>query len=77
MDFRSGLFQAFPGGITDELAVFIAVAIKELGGEEPEGSQPAPPGTDEYDHEGCKFGRGISGAVKNIPLWAESMQKVS
>lgn len=57
--------------------MFTLVAIKELGGEEPEGAQPAPPGIAEFDHEGWKYGRGISGAAKNITSWATIMQRVS
>ena len=78
MDFRSDLSQAFPGSFADELLLLTAVGIKELGGEEPEGAQPAPDGTGDFvDHEAWKWGRGIDGAAKNIAAWGDIMNKVS
>ena len=75
-DFRSYLDRAFPGDFADELHVLIAVGIKELGGEEPEGAQLAPDGTGDFeDHEAWKWGRGIDGAGKNIASWTGMMKK--
>ena len=69
--------RTFPCGLDDELLVFTGVCIKELGGEVPEGAQPAPDGTGDFvDHEAWKWGRGIDGAAKNITSWAATMKKV-